>query len=629
MSKTKGFSKVLALVIMLALVIGILPMGVMATSYTCNGVTVQFGDPNATATWPESAMTLTRRGTTNVWDANYTGGDNSDYYPSVLSLYAFMTSNDYITLEASNSKVRFVTYNNAVPTVHTSIKYSTNQNTNSNGVLESSNLFVVKLTGAGNVLIKDTSTSALIATICFSAPKSARADGTTPSAVCGYLPIGQFARSNSFGWGTIFTDATNVWGANKTPKFTTAGNGYTATGVSLGMLGGYVQFELATALNEDATRPYGIDFIVYGNPFVGNPEAGSVKVYGKVGGTYGWYNLAGSRHYQSGTDKHMNVSYVRLKAANTSLDPAFNAAGIYYSTDYAVPTGSTTVNSAISAATWQPIPKDGTPGPASQAWWPEKANSENYEQVWKMWKSANGATYDGDVDGVYWDTSATNSNIQVITYQGVVRLEDDDVALANCTPAPTSADHTDYYRFGYADVRENGTHYGKAINPYATLPSAGKQSAADGTTNCGGDGFDLSWAVDQYGNPVQVTDVTKIRVYSSVLYNAGVFGETSTEVCGLYIASGTGDGANNGTISLWKAYASSATPMNANSITNVTAGTYYLNSNDSYVYINGAPVTDANTIDGHEIVIAVGQCVQIISQSGTRSPFITVLKGVN
>ena len=616
MSKTKGFSKVLALVIMLALVMGILPMGVLATSYTCNGVTVQFGDPNAPATWPESVMTLTRRGTTNVWDANYTDGDSSLFYPSVLSLYAFRSSNDYITLEASNDNVRFVTYNGAVPTEHTSIKYSTNQN---------SNLFIVKLTGAGNVIIKRTSNNTVYATICFSAPKSDRADGTTPSAVCGYLPIGQFARSNSFGWGTIFTDATNVWGASKTAKFTTDGNGYTATGVSLGMLGGYVQFELATALNEDATRPYGIDFIVYGNPFVGNPEAGSVKVYGKVGGTYGWYNLAGSRHYQASTVKHMNISYVRLKAANTSLDPAFTAAGIYYSTDYAVPTGSTTVNSAISAATWQGIPNSNGSGPVSQAWWPEKADSENYEQVWRMWKSANGATYDGHVNGVYWGTSATNSDIQVITYQGVVMVPD--------------SDDTDYYRFGYADVRENGTHYGKAINPYATLPSAGKQSAADGTTNCGGDGFDLSWAVDQYGNPVQVTDVTRIRVYSSVLYNAGVFGETSTEVCGLYIASGTGTGSAAAPTITVGGY--SLAQLSAMGISVTTTA---VSSNQQIITVTGASglfgTTSSVTVSGGTYVFMNGEStatksvtlgstvnmIQIVNQSGTAEPFVTLLK---
>ncbi len=456
-------------------------------------------------------------------------------------------------------------------------------------------------------------------------PYVASVNTGVPSAVCGFLPIGQFARPNSFGWGGIYTDGTNVYGSTKVAKFTAAAGGYTSTGVSLGMLGGYVQFELAEPLNESASRPYGIDFIVYGNPFNGNPEAGCVMVYGKKNGTYGWYNLAGSRHYQSGTQYYSKISYVRLNAADTSLNSAFTAAGIYWSTNYNHPT-SGTVDAAIGAATWQLVPNSSTGAPANKAWWPEKAGSENYQQVWKMWTSAGGATIDGHVDGVYWDTSETTSTTQVITYSGIVRVQDDDQGLSS---SATDADHTDFYRFGYADVREVGSHYGKAINPYATLPSAGKQSAADGTTNCGGDGFDLSWAVDQYGNPVALTDVTRIRVYSGVLYNTGVFGETSTEICGLYLANGSGDGANNATLELKKVLATNPTTMNANSVTEVTAGAYKFKSNDTYVFVNGELVTDAGTNTGHTINIAVGQRVQIISQSGTRSPFITVLKGVS
>ena len=126
MSKTKKLSKVLALFLMLALVMGVIPMTASATSYNCHGVTVQFGDPNAPATWPESLMTLTQQGTTYVWDANYTGSDSSDYYPSILSLYAFMADED-ITLHASNDNVRFVVYSNAEPTEYDEIDYSGNQ----------------------------------------------------------------------------------------------------------------------------------------------------------------------------------------------------------------------------------------------------------------------------------------------------------------------------------------------------------------------------------------------------------------------------------------------------------------------------------------------------------------------
>ena len=78
-------------------------------------------------------------------------------------------------------------------------------------------------------------------TVNFAAPKStAAASGSIAKAICGYLPVGQFARYNSFGWGTIFTDNTNVYTAGKQAKFVSAdgtGTSYVATGVSLGIAG--------------------------------------------------------------------------------------------------------------------------------------------------------------------------------------------------------------------------------------------------------------------------------------------------------------------------------------------------------------------------------------------------------
>ena len=47
----------------------------------------------------------------------------------------------------------------------------------------------------------------------------------------------------------------------------------------------------------------------------------------------------------------------------------------------------------------------------------------------------------------------------------------------------------------------------------------------------GGDGFDLAWAVNtETGEPAAVDNVKFVRVYSSVLHNTGVFGETSPDL---------------------------------------------------------------------------------------------------
>ena len=200
-------------------------------------------------------------------------------------------------------------------------------------------------------------------TVNFSAPMSSTAaPGSIAKAVCGYLPVGQFARYNSFGWGTIFTDNTNVYDSTKQAKFvssTGTGTSYVDIGVSLGMAGGYVQFDMGTDENgadrlitNNPNNKYGIDFIVYGNAFVGNPEAGIVKV--SQDGT-NWYTLAGSRHYMNGTQWNQNISYIRIAAANTTISgKSFAKAGIYCSTNFGVPASdnASDVNAAIGAATW-------------------------------------------------------------------------------------------------------------------------------------------------------------------------------------------------------------------------------------------------------------------------------------
>ena len=129
----------------------------------------------------------------------------------------------------------------------------------------------VRVKAAGSIKINNT------VTLHFEAPREPAAPGgVKPSRVVSYLPLGQFARGS--GWG----DATG--------KFT---GGYSATGVSLGALGGYIEFEFADGITNDSNNPYGVDFVVYGNAFNGNPEAGAVQVSedGKK-----WYELTGSMY---------------------------------------------------------------------------------------------------------------------------------------------------------------------------------------------------------------------------------------------------------------------------------------------------------------------------------------------
>ena len=235
-----------------------------------------------------------------------------------------------------------------------------------------------------------------------------------------------------------------------------------------------------------------------------------------------------------------------LRVMLTTMNPTFDSDGVYYSNNYNSPSEQTqsAINAAISTAAWQKAPASGNATALNLSYWPEWATrvvnnatqAEYYGNVWKMMRipkipavasTANNA-------GVNWDKADTTSTVpngaEVITYSGLTLVPDDTQVLGS---NPSQAQMTDVYQWGYADVRVNGTAYGTAINPYASAASAVS----------GGDGFDLSWAVDKNGVPVPLTSVRYVRVYSAVLFNAGIFGETSAEVCGLYKVNGNGGSA--------------------------------------------------------------------------------------
>lgn len=572
----KTSKKMLSLLLIAAMLVSVLCMGVSATE-DYDPVSISEGEP----------VTISWNGTTGT----VVSVDGSSYIPQEFLLWAQI---DY-TVEVNGTAI---SPNREPGEDDTAAPYTITTNATNNTVIVASN---------GTT------------TYTVTCPHyTAAATGVNPADVNGYLPVGQFARWNSFGWGTLYTDSTNVSSSSNDVKFKT---GYVSTGVSLGMAGGYVQFDMGNnRIQNNANNKYGIDFIVYGNAFVGNPEAAGVQVSNDG---VNWYTLAGSRHYMSDTKWNQNISYVRLTADNTSLNDAFTAAGIYVSTNFEVPSSdnASDVDAAIGAATWTGVPQltgstypktYSTATPAAAAWWPEYAQDsnnkdENYGNVWNI---------DNTVNGVSWLRSGS---AEVITYTGVTTVEDDMVVLnEGATAAPSQAEMTDVYQWGYADVRVNGSQYGTIVNnPYADAPSAVG----------GGDGFDLAWAVDANGNPVQLSSVRYVRVYSAVLFSAGVFGETSAEVCGLYVANGDGSGAATTTPTV-KVGTSAVTTSNMGTVTKkVYSATtkVTVTSGAENIYVNGEKVTS-----GTEITFSTPSgstnYVQVITQSGTEAPYITMVK---
>ena len=572
----KTSKKMLSLLLIAAMLVSVLCMGVSATE-DYDPVSISEGEP----------VTISWSGTTGT----VVSVDGSSYIPQEFILWAQI---DY-TVEVNGTAI---SPNREPGEDDTAAPYTITTNATNNTVIVASN---------GTT------------TYTVTCPHyTAAATGVNPVDVNGYLPVGQFARWNSFGWGTLYTDSTNVSSSSNDVKFKT---GYVSTGVSLGMAGGYVQFDMGNnRIQNNANNKYGIDFIVYGNAFVGNPEAAGVQVSNDG---VNWYTLAGSRHYMSDTKWNQNISYVRLNAANETLNSAFTAAGIYVSTNFVAP--SSDVNAAIGAASWTGVPQltgntypktYNTDSPAAAAWWPEWENdsngkAENYKNVWNI---------NDTVNGVSWLRSGS---AEVVTYTGVTTVEDDMVVLnKGATAAPSQAQMTDVYQWGYADVRTNGSQYGTIVNnPYAAAPS----------TQTGGDGFDLSWAVKADGTPIALSSVRYVRVYSAVLFSAGVFGETSAEVCGLYVANAESSSVGT-TASPTVKLNGTTLDLTGRAATQIDDNVVYVNqrlavgntitveaASGALVFINGEAATSYT-------VTTTAKPVQIVVQNGDAEPYIVVLK---
>lgn len=81
------------------------------------------------------------------------------------------------------------------------------------------------------------------------------------------------------------------------------------------------------------------------------------------------------------------------------------------------------------------------------------------------------------------------------------------------------------FDYGYAD--------NKPINRGVDLQTPDNPYTPETLEGCGGDAFDISWAVDAEGNSIDLDQIDFIRIYTGVAKNAGVIGEVSTEISGI------------------------------------------------------------------------------------------------
>lgn len=420
------------------------------------------------------------------------------------------------------------------------------------------------------------------------------AGGTKPTSVLSYAPLGQFARGN--GWGSIYSNYANVAGSTASDalvKFAT-GTGYESTGVSLGAFGGYIDFYFQGGITNDAKNPYGVDFVIYGNAFNANPEAGAVQV-SEDGIT--WYELAGSQYYEG------NFAVSSKTQASGKFSKGYSGTLRNATVNY---TGTSSKISAVVTAGTTTMTVD--PLINSYGWWPTAA--KGYPAI-----------------GAHVNSNSTGtSNVQVA-------CNDTTFSSTGLTLIPDS-DTTADYAFGYADVTPNGSPatYGDAVNPYKPYNYTENGTAK---TKTGGDGFDLEWAVDiTTGLPVDVTDMTfrYVRVYSAVLDN-GFFGETSAEICGIFTT------ANKSTATVGQTTGVSLT-IDGENLTEYSH-TYTEYGNVKYYDLTSERLSSGSTIEaslsGANIymngsntstyaITSSTQFVRVIVQSGNCAPYIALLK---
>lgn len=422
--------------------------------------------------------------------------------------------------------------------------------------------------------------------------------GTTAAgtALYAYLPApAQFVNEGvtTGGWG----DAYDSNGAVKATG---------STGVSLGFFGGYAVYEFENPIADDPTHPYGADFIVYGNAFWNNSEAGCIQV-SKDGTT--WYDIAGSMYYTKST-KGATITYTN---PNPNEDKGITAAGATSTladVPYALTVNGTTTSGTVTKNTFH-----------NHSWFPLNANyfvdSGTRKEMAK-------------VDEFSFVSRTLNSDniTSTLTFKGTL-----------LTNYPGTG-KTDKIGFGYCDVHPNKTLGGTiAYNPYQTFTSSSDYDTKVAGTS-GGDPIDIAWAVDSNGVPAKLTSVKYVRIYTGMAQMNGIFGEISTEVCGVAACDTiTGAGAAQTaptvtitvggtsypvTLTNMQTFADNMLKVLATSAQTTSYTITVTDANASYIYINGAAVA-SGTAKTMTVPTGTGH-VQIITQTGDRSPFLAVIE---
>lgn len=396
---------------------------------------------------------------------------------------------------------------------------------------------------------------------------------------------GQFTNEGigAGGWGDPF-DSNGALKANS------------QTGISLGFFGGYAVYKFNNPIANNPANKYGADFIVYGNAFWNNSEPGCIQV-SQDGDK--WYDIAGSKYYDSDTIKNASITYTNPNPTQDSGITSPGTAGSLAPVNY---TG--TRSGTITTNTFH-----------NHGWFPLNAN-------YFVPRNGNPTALDKVTSLSFASRTLTNGVTNTLTLEGTM------------LGGVSSTKITDTIGFGYCDAHPNKELGGTiAYNPYQQFANQNDYNTKTAGTS-GGDPIDISWAVDSNGQPANLGSIRYVRVYTGAAKMNDVFGEISTEVCGIAPCTGTttqaptsGDALRIKVVdSTGKEY--DYIPTTNNGITLLPVDNLENNiivsvSGAENVYINGKHVSSQATIEyrGEN-----EQFIQIIAQSGDSSPYITYLR---
>lgn len=412
--------------------------------------------------------------------------------------------------------------------------------------------------------------------------------GTTNSGASLFacLPApGQFTNEGigAGGWGDPF-DSNGALKANS------------QTGISLGFFGGYAVYKFDNPIADNPANKYGADFIVYGNAFWNNSEPGCIQV--SQDGVK-WYDIAGSKYYDSDTIKNASITYTNPNPAEDAAVHSPGTAGLLAPVNYTgTRSGTITTNNFHS-----------------HSWFPLNAN-------YFVARNGNATALDKVASLSFASRTLTNGVTNTLTLEGTM------------LGGISSTNITDKIGFGYCDAHPNKELGGTiAYNPYQQFANQNDYNTKTAGTS-GGDPIDISWAVDSNGQPANLGSIRYVRVYTGAAAMNGIFGEISTEVCGIAPCTGTttqaptsGDALSINVVDGFGNENNNIPTTNGGislvPVDNLENNIVVSVSGAENVYINGKHVNSETTIEyrGEN-----EQFIQIIAQSGDSSPYITYLR---